>query len=181
MRSLRNIALGVLLFSAASFPALAGTITWDLTGVTGSDGAAYSGSFAYNADTNVYSSIDIVSTGGTLTPPDTYTFQVNPSIEDSNFLVPLASPPAVGVWLLNLEFAGTGLTDAGGTIAIAATDGHDVAAGTCAESDCYSFDPVSTITGSVVAEIATPEPPVFVLLGSALLLAVFRKKLLAVF
>ena len=167
MRSLRTIALGMVLLLATAFPALADQITWDLSGVTGSDGAVYSGSFIFDADTGLYSSIDIVSTGGTLTPADTYTFQV-PSIQTGNFLVALASAPAVGDWLLNLEFAGTGLTDAGGTVAIAPTDGHVIAAGTCASADCYSFYPVSTITGSVVA-VATPEPSSLLMLGTGLL------------
>jgi len=182
MRNLRNIALGLVLLFATTFPAWAGSITWDLSGVTSSDGAIYSGSFVFNADTGIYSSIDIVSTGGSLTPADTYTYQV-PSVEDNMFLVPLASPPAVGVWLLNLEFT-TGLTDAGGTIPIALSSAqHTIAVGTCMDAACTTFHPVSDIiSGSVVAQPSTPEPGTFVLLGSAvLLLAVFGKRLLGVF
>jgi hypothetical protein len=174
----RGLVLTMLFLLTGAVPALA-SVTWDLTGVSGSDGASYSGSFVFNADTDIYSMIDIVSTGGTLTPADTYTFQAS-SYSGSGGLVALAAPPSDGDWLLNLLFAGTGLTDAGGTVALISEP--QVAVGTCTAflPPCVSFDAVSTITGSV-AGAAIPEPATLVLVGPALLLAVFRKKLVAVF
>ena len=62
------------LLTAVAFAASATPLTWTLTGVTFVDGSTASGTFTFDADTNTYSSIDVMTTGGTAYPAETYTF-----------------------------------------------------------------------------------------------------------
>jgi hypothetical protein len=49
-------------------------ILWTLSGVEFTDGGSGSGSFVYNGDTGLYSSIDIITTEGTAFGGATYSF-----------------------------------------------------------------------------------------------------------
>src|ERR1051326_2147724 len=71
--------MGKLLISFALFvscitPALAIPITWNLSGVTFADGGTASGSFVYDADTNVYSFVNVTTTNGSSRTGATYHF-----------------------------------------------------------------------------------------------------------
>lgn len=54
----------LLLFSLFSLTAKAFPMVWNLDGVTFNDGGTASGSFTYDADTNMYSDIAISTTSG---------------------------------------------------------------------------------------------------------------------
>ena len=57
----RLFLLGALLFA---LPAHANPITWHLDGVAFDDGGTANGSFVYDADTNIYSDVSVVTTAG---------------------------------------------------------------------------------------------------------------------
>jgi hypothetical protein len=63
---LRLLVCSVLAFSSFGI-AHAGPITWDVSG-TFDYGGTISGSFTYDADTNVYSAIDLVTTAAVYSP-----------------------------------------------------------------------------------------------------------------
>lgn len=165
-------ALALLMLAAFVPTASADGITWDLSGVTFSDGATASGSFVFNADTNTFSSIDITVAGGSSTFGDgTYTILDPGYSSNSSRLVPVESPfPANGVGAPVLGFLfGSPLTDAGGTASLAMNQGIQ----DCANVNCS----VSTITydltaGDVVSSVtATPEPSsLLMLVGGCLAL-----------
>src|SRR5579885_3048511 len=98
--------------------ASAATILWTLQGVTFGDGGKASGSFDYNADTNTFSSIDIVTTPGSSFPGATY-LAIDPgkaSSATSLAVVPNAGlADLTGTAVLDLFFS-SALTNAGGTI-----------------------------------------------------------------
>ncbi len=56
----------VIGLTAMSSTAVAAPVKWTLVDVTFSDGGTASGSFMYDADTNVFSAVDITTISGTL-------------------------------------------------------------------------------------------------------------------
>jgi hypothetical protein len=61
---MRRLILAAL--TALSLAASAAPVRWDLVGFAFNDGGTASGSFVFDADTSTYSSIDIVTTPGSL-------------------------------------------------------------------------------------------------------------------
>ncbi len=172
------VALVVLVLAPS---AQADPITWTLVGVT-SLGSTITGSFTYNADTQTYSDIDIVTTGGSVIPNTTYAWLANFSlgVPGAIDMVDSAAANQTNADLLALIFA-TPLTDAGGTINLYATQ-----QGRCADAGCtgaWPYGPdnyiVTEVTGTVVASTAVPEPGTLVLLAGGLLAAcgTIRRKL----
>ncbi len=87
--SFRNLITALTLFVLFCVPSIASAdgITWDLSGVTFDDGGTASGSFVYDASTNKYSSIDIITTSGTTLAGATYTsLSLLASSSDTGFL-----------------------------------------------------------------------------------------------
>src|SRR5271156_6342346 len=62
----------LLVIASAALTATAGPVSWTLSGVT-SLGTTITGSFTFDADTTTYSSVDIVTTGGSIIPSETWT------------------------------------------------------------------------------------------------------------
>ena len=60
--------VGLLSVSASAAPLL-----WTLSGVTFADGGTASGSYIYDATTNTYSSVHVITTAGSRLPGATYT------------------------------------------------------------------------------------------------------------
>jgi sugar lactone lactonase YvrE len=128
-------ALGLVGILAVLAPyARATQVTWTLHNVTFNDGGTASGSFVYNADTNTYSSVNIVTSGGSITgstyispfPTSAILAPSKTAIYASTLstvTVPTSSP------FLGLFFV-SALTDAGGTVNISALE-----EGTC-NSNC---------------------------------------------
>ncbi len=129
------MAVGVLLASAAS----AGPITWAVNGAF-DDGGAISGSFIYNADLNLYSSIDVTTTAGSTLGGAHYTLS-NPCCTPlSSFLLFVTTTgDLTGTPVLSVYLDGP-MTDAGGTInlAIAADKLPYFSEESCSNATCGS-------------------------------------------
>jgi hypothetical protein len=154
---LRGILLllgGVLCVANAN----AAPVRWTLSSdVLFTDDGVASGSFEYDADTGLYSSIDIITTPGNLFGGATYLFvdAASPFLSPTQVeAVTSTAADLTGTPVLALVF-GAPLTDAGGTISI-----EDLGEGTCNVATCYGGTPIrSNLTivpdGSVTT---TPEP-----------------------
>jgi hypothetical protein len=151
-------------------------VTWDLSGVTFSDGGTASGSFVYDAVTNTVSDVDITTTAGTAFGGATYT-SVDPGygpfsdqivVVTDPSLLDFTSPP-----VLDLPFTGD-LTNLGGTLGLI-----DVIESTCGDTGCTSpgIDYRGITAGEVVS---TPEPSSLALLGVGLvgLVGAVKRKVL---
>ena len=175
----RGIVLaGLFLLCAVMAPrAAADGVTWTLEGLVFSDGATATGSFVYDATTNTFSSIDIVTSSTSLFGGATYT-AVDPGFGPYPFdvaFVPNASAPDLtNTPVLELEFFTStaestfeSLTNAGGTVIA------DVNELNCANATC------STVTGEIrgpsldsptglVVGVPIAEPSTLFLIGSCL-------------
>lgn len=171
------------LFVLLSVGAYAGPITWTLQGVIFADGGTASGSFAFDATADAYSSINIATTSGSKLTGSTYTFldpaQLAFEGPTQLFVVTsngnLTGTPSIALFLLS------GLTGAGGTVGFSTT--LNSAESFCTNSTCSTEDPnpanYRIITAGSVTTAATPEPSTFVLVGCALgILAWKRRSLL---
>lgn len=153
------LAVGLLLASAGS--TLAAPITWSLFGVTLDDGGVASGTFVYDADTNTFSAVNIITTGGGQ-PGAAYT-QIGgvyggaglPVAADRVGVLTL-SGPGVGQRNLNLQLV-SGMTNAGGLIVIRPTSVFSAEV-TCADAPCAT--PGAPLRGvSAGAVTSFPLPP----------------------
>lgn len=174
MRPFTQRALvGIFLTMVCLVPAWAVPITWTLNGVTSNDGGIASGSFTYDADTNQFSAINIVTTTGASVTGATFFFVGNASGPFIDLYLTIApSNNLTGTPVLNIAFT-PGLTNAGGTVALSGTQA------TCSSATCSggisapirvttAGEVVSTSTGAIVS---TPAISLFglMLLGAALL------------
>jgi PEP-CTERM motif-containing protein len=136
-------------------------VTWNLNGVTTSDGASAYGSFIYNADTNMYSSIDVVTLAGTLFGGATYTVVMDGAFSPSAVVTMPNNSSLAGTPVFLMVFS-TNLTDAGGVVPMEGFEG-------LCNDGCTNFvgdKPIREMEGVVVA---TPEPSSLLLLGAGLL------------
>jgi hypothetical protein len=172
-RRLLMSVLSLLLLALMAQTAAAGPLTWTLQNVT-SLGTTITGTFVYNADTDVFSHIDITTTGGSVIPDETWTNKASfGSFDCCLALVDTSGVDDIGANVLNLVLAGF-LTDAGGTVPLSETQ-----QGTCGDSGCNSYLPYANdpsggtntnVTGDVFASgAAVPEPLPLALLGVGLL------------
>ena len=118
MRTVISVGASVLaLCSISCASALAAPITWTLVDVTSSDGGSFTGSFVFDADTDVYSSVLITHVPDVVEPSALTFSTLNPSTD--LVLNLLNGPPdpdgGIGRHSLTLDFAAP-LTDAGGDI-----------------------------------------------------------------
>jgi hypothetical protein len=166
---------GLILLAFAALTAHAGPILWTLNGVTGF-GSSLTGSFVYNADTNVYSTINITSNGAGGLPADSFTVQTGTPLFNATLisLVDTSAIDQTGARILQVGFANP-LTNLGGSDAITFMD-----SGICFNSGCSQIFTSTYIqttgTGTVNAAISTPEPSTFLLIGSMLTLGAVRKR-----
>lgn len=109
---LRLITALIIITAIQSYApaARAVVVTWTLDGVTFDDGAMATGSFDYDADTNMYSAINLTTTAGVL-PGETYTTASVAS--NATFLELLI----ITNTFLQLNFSAP-LTNAGGVIGV---------------------------------------------------------------
>ncbi len=151
--------------------ALAAPVTWTLSGVTFSDGAAATGSFKYDASTNTYSDWSISVGAGTMTA-------FNYDTSDSMLMTWYnADASGIGFWsnsptrYINLNFA-SALTGAGGSVNLAALGlGPGFGSGTDSWEcgNCAGLRYINA--GRVVGTAAVPEPATLLLVGGALVAA----------
>jgi hypothetical protein len=166
-RSVLTALVLVVLFCVPSIASADG-ITWDLSGVTFDDTGTASGSFVYDATTNTYSSIDIITTPGAAFGGATYTSLSSAFGSSSTGLLLGPSGDLTGTPLLFL-LLGSDLTNSGGTVPLIVSGENQSGEGTCDNSDC-SLNTLlrSTTAGQVVGTVSTPEPSALSLLGLGL-------------
>jgi len=172
----------LLMLGAIAITASASPITWTLSGVT-SLGTTITGSFVYDADTNTYSSIDIVTLGGSVIPSETWTVEADTG-DGPTFLglVDTPNPNQTGADLLGLFFTGNPLTDAGGTVRISETQQGVCNNATCSGFTIYGNDPGygwnTNVTGDAIGTTATVEPPSLILSGAGtFFLLILRRRM----
>jgi PEP-CTERM motif len=164
---------GLLIMFALGCATLAhaGAIQWTLQNVTFDDGGTASGTFFYDADTNTYSNIDIVTTAGL--PADSFTGTVylflNPNavVSGASSLGAVTASLADGSPYLGLSFFPSVLTDAGGTIALSTSSGGEAS---CISGCLGTEAPNRFFTGGDVFSpgASTPEPSSMLLFGLGL-------------
>jgi len=160
----------VALTMAAAMPAQAAPIIWQANG-TFQDGATLSGSFAFDASSDMYSNIGLDITGGAFDGVHYSQFHplalLNPFPSAQAFFVlePGTDPQAAtGAAGMALVFA-TPLTDLGGVVDIFI--GH---AATCADAPCTAPAPPDVLLASgFVKAVEAPEPATLLLMGAGLL------------
>jgi len=139
-------------------------VKWTVVYGAGSDGSALSGSFVYDADTNIYSDIDLETTDGTQRGGDSYTYlceatpcAITPG--DRNFMalhIPMQDD-LTGFNILAVALLDQ-LTNAGGTVSTFISEG------TCLDSNCLyingidyrNFFDTTLIHGEPLPQ---PQPP----------------------
>ena len=106
------VVLALVVFS----PAHASPVQWTLQDVTFNDGGTASGSFFYDADTNIYSAINVTTTAGSVLAGQSFASLLSGGAETAFALnmAPFPSATLIGLPVLLLRF-GTALTNAGGT------------------------------------------------------------------
>jgi PEP-CTERM motif len=158
-RSLIAAFILVVTFGVPSIASADG-ITWNLSGVAFDDGGTASGSFVFDALTNTYSAIDIITTAGSAFGGATYT-GIDPGFPSTSGQLILVTNPLLsdftGTAVLELDFGP--LTNLGGTFPVAGGEG------TCDNTGCSSGTELRAITaGEVTGVVATPEPSALLLL-----------------
>ena len=155
---LRTLTLTFIPVVLAMPSALASPLLWTIGSATLNDGGTASGSFVYDADTDTFSSINLVTTAGSTLSGSVFQ---NRYFTNASHLVFLdsASLNLTGVSYLDL-YIQTPLTNAGGTVNIS-----PAFEGKCADAGCNSslsriFNEGATFVASAVGgpETQTPEP-----------------------
>ncbi len=163
-----NRVLFVLLLIVVSGIAQAGPILWTLSGVTMFDGATAFGSFVYDADSNVFSQIDVTTAGGSVFAGAHYVGQPPvPGLNLPDRLILVTSPVPInffGTPALAL-YPSVGLTNAGGVVNLLGGVRSDSFESTCealwSAADCDAPGTVrryfssGQLRGSAVPEPAT--------------------------
>lgn len=131
MRKIVAVVSGLCLTFFAT-TALAVPVTYSVSGANFTAGGSISGTFTYDADTNTYSAINLVTTAGGVYPGATFvaTNGAGAFSNSSNLNVVTASGNGAGQPVLNLVW-GASLTNAGGTVAIQASSAEGVCTVTC--------------------------------------------------
>ncbi|MES1258603.1 MAG: PEP-CTERM sorting domain-containing protein [Acidobacteriota bacterium] len=155
-------------------PASAASVVWTLAPVELGDGGTASGSFAFDADTGVYSAIDLHTTSGSIFGGADYAFVYPLSSADALVATTFSATDLAGTQLVELIFT-VPLTNAGGTIDLSL-----VIEGLCTDSSCNGTDNVRGMigVGTVTTSAATtPEPATSALvLGGAVAVAGIRRR-----
>ncbi|MEQ8934244.1 MAG: VPLPA-CTERM sorting domain-containing protein [Amphiplicatus sp.] len=130
----------VLAAIGLTVPANAAPVTWTLVNAVFEDGGTASGTFTYDADTNVYSAIDIVTTAGSIQNGAEYHIAAPMFVHAATRFgaVPVPSPGLTGLTIFSITWA-SALTNAGGLVSILTAD-HASAEGVCLNFNCSSFN-----------------------------------------
>jgi hypothetical protein len=151
--------------SLAASAASADVLKWTLQNAVFDDGGAASGSFDYNTVTEAYTNIDITTTAGTnIATGSTFTaFDVFSAVRDYGFGANVAGETALGDPLLDINTTADFNTP--GVVSIGSAGGFISSEGTCATAGCTLYNPVRSLSGSVVSTVlSVPEPSLWVLM-----------------
>jgi hypothetical protein len=163
------LILGILPVSARAAP-----LTWNLLGLTFSDGGSAFGSFAFDATLNQYSSVDITTTTGSSRSGahyDTVSNGVAPGPSGVLFVttnaVNLTGSPGFALFFL------PALTNSGGTFPLSFSQ-----EGTCGDAGCtFPIPPQRVVVaGSVTTQAASVPEPASALLAGFGLSALYRTR-----
>jgi len=168
MNSKILISIAGILMLVVNIPAAhAIPVTWNLSGVTFDDGGIATGSFVYDADTNLFSSINVETSGGTTGQshsyayPTIFAFGEFPDFVDTSPIVP-GSTANISLALV------TNMTNAGGTIDIQSPGQAGLThEAICADLDCNNINVFREIVSGSITTI--PIPPAIWLFGSGLM------------
>lgn len=200
IRSLTAHAAAAFLLSSGIASATPVLWAMDYTNRNGTIGAdQWSGSFTYDADTNVFSAINISRvfrlTDGTTLSSATYTLTDplglnlarpdGPNTARHFLLWDSVEPDRTGAHYAEflLFGPGQGLTNAGGVVSLNQVDFSLVFAVTCGNAGCtsgsgtpVSSDATGSLVGTPVVVSDVPEPAPLALLGVAALAAMRRRR-----
>jgi len=131
----------VLAAFGLSAPASAAPVTWTLVDAVFADGGSASGTFTYDADTNTYSAINIVTTAGSIQSGDDYNILAPMFVHSATRFgaVPVPSPGLTGLTIFSVTWA-SALTNAGGVVSILLGGGSSE--GVCVNFNCSIFNSV---------------------------------------
>jgi len=173
------VALGILTIGLGS--AQATPVTWDLSNVAFADGTTVTGSFVFDADTNLFGVLTITTSGGTSVPAQSDWFYgpcatclrndvFSGFLATDNIFADQTGNPFVSLF----GSIGAPMTNAGGVITL------DVGiVGTCGDYLCDSLDvglPNSSIASGQFVSRQVPEPATLLLTGSGIALAVGARR-----
>ena len=156
---LRGAVAAIVLCLGSATAAAADPVTWSLFGVTLEGGGTASGTFVYDADTNTFNAVNIVTSGGVM-PGATYTQAggvyggAGLPIAANRIGVLTLSGPGVGQRNLNLELV-SGMTNAGGLIVIRPTSAFS-AETTCVDAPCAAAAHLRGVTAGAVTSFPLP-------------------------
>jgi len=164
-----NLMSSAALVAAASLlmalPAGAETIQWTLQNALFDDGGTASGSFDYNTVSGAYFDIDFTTTAGSELGGTTYTAE-DPASVPRNYgfgSITAVGATAAGDPLLDINTtAATGFTTPG-VVTIGAPSEFVSSEGTCFDDGCTSYNPVRSLSGSLVG-VAVPEPAIWAMM-----------------
>lgn len=151
-------------------------IQWTLSGITFADGGTATGSFFYDADTNVYSSINITTTTGSVRTGATYVVDNNAFgfLSNADNMMALTTLPVIlNDPVLWMGYSGS-LTNAGGNLTFdffqetgCALVNGGLCQGTVGSNPTRQIVDSGQLVGSAPNN-NVPEPATFVLLGVGL-------------
>jgi hypothetical protein len=158
------IAIFALAILCLPCVASADSVTWTLQGVTLDDGGTASGSFAYNANTNSYSALNVTTTAGSALSGSTYSSLSNAFFSGNTML---GLGPS-----LSLNLTGDSFLEMFFTNPLTNTRGNDsvyLVEVNCPNMICFEPSIRWNTAGSVTSvPVGTPEPATLPLLGAGL-------------
>jgi len=153
----RGLVFALLANLTAFGAASANPVTWTLQDWVFDDGGTASGSFVFDADTGVYSSINIITTAGSTLSGDSYGVPFPPygGNEEIMLAVPEALADLTGSLVLAVTWADL-LTNAGGSVYADLMESL-VAEFICLDATCFKVDSARfLVSGFITSEVPLP-------------------------